>query len=144
MTRIDFYVLDSTGVSERLNFCCRLTEKAVKQGLKVLIWLENSEQEQEVDALLWQFKPESFIPHERIKSAELNPKSPVALSSASDLPTGGEVLINMSTRTPATVDRFLRIAEIVNQEKKVLNSTRQHYSNYRDQGYKITTHRWGA
>ena len=63
MTRVSFYLLNSQDVQSRQQFACRLAEKAVRQGNKVMIATGNEAESRELDQLLWSFRPESFVPH---------------------------------------------------------------------------------
>ena len=61
MTKIDFYQIESDEAP--LLFSCRLVAKIYRLGHQVHIHTENEAQAKEIDALLWHFRPESFIPH---------------------------------------------------------------------------------
>jgi hypothetical protein len=61
MTKIDFYQIESDEAP--LLFSCRLVAKIYRMGHQVHIHTENEAQAKEMDALLWHFRPESFIPH---------------------------------------------------------------------------------
>ncbi len=54
MTKIDFYILpnDKKDHYDRIEFACRLTEKAFNNGHKVLIAVSNEQQAGEVDLAL--------------------------------------------------------------------------------------------
>ena len=63
MPKVDFYSLQQSDEQARLFFACRLTEKVLGQKLKIYIHTDSESAAQEMDDLLWSFKPESFIPH---------------------------------------------------------------------------------
>ena len=58
MTEIDFY---SGG--DRLAIACRLVAKAIRKGLKVLIYTSDVAMVDRIDKLLWTFTPTDFVPH---------------------------------------------------------------------------------
>ena len=50
-----------------LVYACRLVEKGYKQGTSsIYIHCNNEEEANEIDALLWTFRQESFVPHSLI------------------------------------------------------------------------------
>ena len=63
MSQADFYIMKEAEDEQRFLIACRLTEKAMAQGLKVYIHTASEQSAQDMDDLLWSFKPESFIPH---------------------------------------------------------------------------------
>ncbi len=141
MTRVDFYVLQNKDLLEdRYHFACRLVEKAVKQGNRVLISTANQEESHKMDALLWSYAPDSFVPHE-LKSAQNQPASPVLISHSEDDESHHDVMVNLSLGLPEFFSRFKRVTEIVVQEETVLKATRDNYSWYKDRGYPLNTHK---
>lgn len=141
MTRIDFYVLsDKVSLMERMHFACRLTEKAVKQGNKVLIATGDELASDAMDELLWSFSPESFVPH-AILGREETSNTPVVISHDKDDETHHDVMVNLGFGLPEYFSRFKRVTEIVVQEKEVLAATRKNYSWYNERGYPLNTHR---
>ncbi len=145
MTRVDFYILQNQSAIDRLTFACRLAEKAVNQGNLISIMSENSEQSDQLDSLLWSFKPESFVPHTKFSeiSSTENPdiKTPVVICTEKPAPDHHDVMINLQPGIPGQFSRFKRLIEIVIQEQSILNTTRQNYKFYSDRGYPIYHHK---
>jgi len=139
MTRIDFYVLQESTTDGRLNFVCRLVEKAIGQGNKVMIATEHAAQSQEIDERLWNFKPESFIPHQQIGG--LAAATPVTISHRGDDPQHHDVLVNLRATVPPEFSRFQRLVEIVVQDSAILESTRKNFAFYKARGYQLNTHK---
>lgn len=142
MTQIDFHILQDTSVEVRWLYVCRFIEKVERLGHSILVVVDTQEEAHELDDLLWSFKPESFIPHQIIGADETTrveityPINPGHIN-------GGEhkdVLINLSSHIPEFFSRFARLAEIVIQEPKILENTREHYRFYKQRGYPITQH----
>ena len=68
--QISFYVLNSAAVSSSspsealLDFVCKLTQTVLKKSeLSLVIVDDDTERLAKLDAQLWSFSPESFIPH---------------------------------------------------------------------------------
>ncbi len=143
MTRIDFYILQEATQDARWHFCCRLVDKALRAGSRILLLADSPEDAKALDDLLWTFKPESFIPHQLLDPAR--PQSaPVEIATelpANYQPAENNLLINLSRQVPKGFERFARVSEIVIQDPAVLKNTREHYSFYRQGGYAIDNRR---
>ncbi|WP_075184605.1 DNA polymerase III subunit chi [Teredinibacter haidensis] len=139
MTRIDFYILQKSEVAARHHFACRLVDKAVSQGNRVMIATNNEDESQLVDELLWSFRPESFVPHGQLTDHNAD-KSAVIISHEDDDPGHHHLLVNLRNNVPPEFSRFKRLAEIVVQETRVLETTRQHYTFYKSRGYELNNH----
>ncbi len=63
MTKVDFYILPSADPAARLDFACKLTEKAWRMGHRIYLHCSDAAQRDALDARLWAFKGESFVPH---------------------------------------------------------------------------------
>ncbi|WP_370978027.1 DNA polymerase III subunit chi [Agaribacterium sp. ZY112] len=143
MTRISFYVLSSEQEQQRLLFCCKLVEKAVNQGKRVLIHVNDAETAEQLDDLLWSFKPEAYLPH-AIIGGELDDELhelPIAISSGQDCELHHDVLVNLANELPPWFARFERFAQVINQQQELLQASRKHYSFFRERGYPIETNK---
>ena len=142
MTRIDFYIVASATQQERLEFVCRWVQKAWRAGHSIYIAVDNENQAQYLDRLLWQFSPESFLPHD----CEGQPSSlaPIKIGHTDECGDFHDCLVNLRTGIPDFFSRFERVAEIVCQEEKILEQTREHYSFYKHRHYPVETHRLAA
>lgn len=136
MTSIDFYILPDSDSDARWQFVCRLIEKAHGLGRSILVAVDGREQAEQLDRHLWEFKPESFIPH-RIMGDSEAPAAPVEITWNSDCGAHHDVLINLASEVPEYFSRFERLSEVVTQHPEVLKITRDHYSFYKQRGYPI-------
>ena len=144
MTQIDFHILQDTSIEARWLYVCRFIEKVERLGHSILVVVDTQEQAHELDDLLWSFKPESFIAHQIIGGDEdARVEITYPLNANAGTINSGEhqdVLINLSSQIPDFFSRFARLAEIVIQEPKILENTREHYRFYKQRGYPITQH----
>ncbi len=138
MTQIDFHILQDTSVEARWLYVCRFIEKVERLGHSILVAVDTLEEAQELDDLLWSFKPESFIAHQIIGGDE---EAKVEITYSANAGEHHDVLINLSSQIPEYFSRFARAAEIVIQEPKILENTREHYKFYKQRGYPITQHK---
>lgn len=137
MTRITFYVLPQHTVTDRHNFACRITEKAVSQGNNVMIATGDPAETDALDELLWTFRAEAFVPH---RPAGSDCKAPVVISHHEDDAAQHDLLINLRSDIPSSFSRFNRLVEIVIQDETNKRYTRQHFTFYKERGYEIETH----
>lgn len=132
MPRVDFYVLPDHQESSRLQTACRLAAKAWQQGLWVFIRCQDLAQCQQLDVLLWQYRPERFIPHQLYSQ---NPQAPVVLGMEETPSYPAGVLINLADHLSPHVATFSRVIEIVNQSPPQLAIGRENFRQYRRCGY---------
>ena len=151
MTEIDFY---SGG--DKLHTACRLVAKAVRKGLKVMIYTSDVSTVERLDKLLWTFSSTDFIPHCRADD-KLADVTPVILShdatklthdatklthDATKL-THDDVLFNLDAESPSFFSRFRRLIEITGTTPEDTQAARKRYRFYQDRGYEIRHHKLG-
>ncbi|WP_249677331.1 DNA polymerase III subunit chi [Pseudomonas abieticivorans] len=139
MTKVDFYILPSADPSARLDFACKLTEKAWRMGHRIYLHCSDAAQRDDLDARLWQFKGESFIPHSAVED---DADGPIALGHGSAEPgSHQDLLVNLDLKIPAFVQRFARVAEVVVEDPAIRQAARESFRFYREQGYALQDHR---
>lgn len=138
--RVDFYVLPSADPGTRLQFACRLTEKAYTLNNRTYAHVGDAARARELDELLWTFRDGSFIPHE-IASDSSNDTPPVMIGHKIDTGADGDLLINLADSIPTFFDRFDRVAEIIDASDEGRRSGRERFAFYRDNGYEPNTHK---
>ena len=62
MTLVGFYVVQTAAPGERLQVAARLADKAFQRGHRIYINAVDQPQAEALDALLWSFRPSSFLP----------------------------------------------------------------------------------
>jgi DNA polymerase-3 subunit chi len=134
MTRIDFYILPIEDDASRWHFTCRLAEKAWRQGNLILLHTANSAMSQHLDALLWSFRADSFLPHDALPTAH---QSPVHIGHGDYGGNHHDLLINLGDTIPGFFSRFDRVAEIVTQQPSQITANRERFRFYRERGYEI-------
>lgn len=142
MTRVDFYIVETPGERALLHFACRLTEKAYRLSHRVHLHAAGRDQAATLDDLLWTFRDGSFVPHE-IVAAGIEPAAPVTISHGDVLPADCEILLNLTGEVPGFVERFSRVAELVDGDPASRRLSRERFQFYRDKGYPLETHAIG-
>ena len=140
MPRIDFYVLPDQQDKGRALLACRLADKIYSLGHTIYILAASEAQAAALDDLLWTFRQDSFIPHERYPLVGTE-GSPVLIGSASPAEVVAQVLINFTLTLPDGFERFERVVELVDQQPEVLATSRERFKQYRERGFAPESHR---
>ena len=140
MPRIDFYVLPDYRDNGRALLACRLADKAYGLGHTVYILAASEAQAVALDDLLWTFRQDSFIPHERYPLAS-EESSPVLVGMVSPADANAQILINFTDKLPEGFERYQRVVELVDQNPEVLAKSRERFRQYRERGCAPETHK---
>ncbi|QLQ31815.1 MAG: DNA polymerase III subunit chi [Candidatus Thiothrix singaporensis] len=138
MTKIDFYVGNTSSLQARLILACKVVAKAWQQRLHTYIHTDAPSTSQRLDDLLWTFNDLSFIPHVIAPVREQNES--ILIGHDHEPMENCGLLINVSNEIPAFFSRFERLAEILDQEEPVIRAGRKRYQFYRDRGYNLDYH----
>jgi DNA polymerase-3 subunit chi len=139
--RVDFYILKSAAARERWAFVCRLTEKAYLKDLKIVIVNDTLADAKTLDELLWTFNERSFIPHQIcLDDKSVDPATPVHLTVQSAALPAADLLVNLAHRFPAQLERYARIAEIIDADEERRRLGRERFKAYRDLKFTLETH----
>lgn len=136
--RVDFYVLGSAAADAEFVFACRLTNKVYRAGQRVHLHVDDIDQAQQLDTLLWTFRDGSFVPHEVLGASDDD--APVTIGAAVNLPPAADLIVNLSTDIAPGVERFGRIAEIVSADPARRRASRERFRRYQAGGFTIETH----
>ena len=146
--RVDFYVLKSSTAKQRWTFACRLMEKAYLRDLKIVLLGDTLADVEAIDTLLWTFSERSFVPHDihrgraGVAATAADAGSAAAVQLTQDLDSVGsaDLLVNVSTRLPAQLDRFARVAEIIDADEERRRLGRERFKVYRELKLAVETH----
>ena len=137
--RVDFYVLKSSTAKQRLTFACRLTEKAYLRDLRVVVSSDTAADTAAFDEMLWTFNDRSFVPHE-VRGNAPHGTAPVQLTSDLRSVDGADLLVNLAGSLPDGLERFARIAEIIDADDDRRRLGRERFKAYRDLKVPLETH----
>lgn len=139
MPRIDRYYWESRPEepAARNRFVCRLVEKAVRQGYRLVLKVRDPAEAEAFDQLLWTFRDRSFIPHGR----DRNPRTPVWISLGEGDPDRYPLLIQLEPDHPDPQwARYDRIAEIMSLAQGQSAASREREAAYRHAGFEFHEH----
>ncbi|TCO77669.1 DNA polymerase III subunit chi [Chromatocurvus halotolerans] len=137
MTRVGFYVVQAGAPAKRLQVAARLADKAFQRGHAIFFNCASQAQAEEMDDLLWRFRPDSFLPHGLINSDDADR---IAIGWGQDPQGHDDLLINLDLSVPAFFSRFHRVAEVVTQDPQSLEALRASWSFYRERGFALEKH----
>ena len=141
--RVSFYVLAAQEPVARLNYACRLTEKAYKLSQRIHLHTADQAEAETLDKMLWTFRQGSFVPHERLDPSR-PPAAPVTIGSGAEEPGDVDLLINLAAEVPAFFfQRPARIAEIIDGSPECREAGRNRHRFYRQHSLEPETHQIG-
>lgn len=153
MTDINFYVSNQEGIEHRLNIVYKLISHALKRQLFIHIHTDNEQMNKQVDDWLWTKEKHSFIPHSIIIQAETidddsnaiatdeNAKEAITISHDYEPMEKCDYLINLSRQRPSFFSRYLKLAEILDNNEEIITAGRKRYAFYRERGYNLAYHK---
>jgi DNA polymerase-3 subunit chi len=141
--RVDFYLLDSATLPARQTFVCKLVDKAYQQGHRLYIHVAEYTEAQQLNDLLWTFNDISFVPHALCTTdlvADHASKPPILIGYEAIPENAGEILINLTMKTPENPHQFQRIIEVVPLDPICQEQARSNYKSYRALSFELFTH----
>lgn len=131
MTKVDFY----TGSDDKLRTACQLSQKAMQNGLRVLLHVPDETIANKLDKLLWHFPATAFMPH--CRSGEANAANLPVVIGQDEIFHHSELLISLHNVCLPFFSRFERVIEIVSQDDEDAKMGRERYVFYKDRGYEM-------
>lgn len=127
--RVDFYKLNSNNRTSINRFCCQLADKVFRIGVPIFVKTKDPAETRLLDELMWTFKDNSFLPHS-VLGEEADTQAPIFIGH--HLPDSPfYLLINLGDDLPGNIERYQRIAEIINTAPQTLQHGRVRYSAYK-------------
>jgi len=143
MTRIDFH----TNIADKLSYACRLARKAHGARGKLVLLAQDAQQAAALNTALWTVSDTDFLPHVMAGDA-LAAHTPIIVAHAGLFATAEQaanpglphfdMLVNLTRDTPALVDRFARVFEIISTDEDDAAAGRKRYLAYKQQAYPLT------
>lgn len=137
--RVDFYLIHHQQPQANWLTACRLLEKAYQHQHQVFVQCTTQQEAEFLDALLWTYKDNSFIPHSLEKDA-LDTSTPIHIGYQNPPPAPHDILMNMTPDIPSYFAQFRRIIEIVLPDDDAKAISREHYREYRSHQCQLHTH----
>ncbi|WP_404363427.1 DNA polymerase III subunit chi [Marinobacter sp.] len=135
-----FHILAQPTPAARYLHAVRLVDKAFHQGDRVCIVCDSVRQAEELDDLLWQFRPDAFIPHSVVPDSATHCPDPVGILLCPPSAEEWDTVIILSATLPADADRFKRLALVAQNDPEILNQARSHFRQLRALGIEPKVH----
>lgn len=135
MARIDFYHLQKWPLERALP---ELLERVLGRGLRAVVTTGSPERVKDLDALLWTYAEESWLPHAAKGSGE-PAQQPVWITDEAENPNDASVLViteGADFLDPAGFERVLDIFDGAVQDD--LTAARQRWAKLRDAGHDLS------
>ncbi len=140
MTRVDFYLLQSSDANEKHRLICRLVEKAYRLGHGTYVYTDSAAAAERLDELLWVYQPGSFVPHRIYRGDDAALDTAIAIGDCPPPDSAHEVLVSLAPEVPNFFSRFERVIEFVGNDDAEKVQSRERFRFYRDRGYVLQTH----
>ena len=136
MTEIFFYHLQRQPLERVLP---TLIEKSLERGWRVVVQAASDERVEALDAHLWTFRDDSFLPHGTWREAEAA-EQPVLLTVSDENPNGAAVRFLVDgAPVPADADAYARIVLIIDgEDPDAVAVARERWSEGKARGFDVT------
>jgi DNA polymerase-3 subunit chi len=136
MTEMLFYHLQRQPLEKVLP---ALLEKSLARGWRVVVQAASEERVEALDAHLWTYRDDAFLPHGTHREAEAAAQ-PVLLTTRDDNPNGASVRFLIDgAGVPADADVYERIVLLFDDEDPdAVAAAREHWTHARAQGLPAT------
>lgn len=130
-----FYHLDRQPLDAALPL---LVEKTLERGWRAVIHAGHDERVQALDALLWTYKPDSFVPHGTANDGD-GARQPIFLTSGVDNPNAADVRFLVDGASLETYAGYKRIVVMFNgRDEHAVTDAREQWRRAKTAGCACT------
>ena len=138
MPRADFYLIDKPRFrGDPLLLVCELARKAFASEQPTVILARSQDQAEAIDARLWEFDEEAFIPHQVAGDDD------DAVTAVLIVPPGvdaGDRPLAINLRDECALGSHERVLEVVAADPAERDGSRKRWSAYKRLGYELNKH----
>ncbi|MEM8937280.1 MAG: DNA polymerase III subunit chi [Pseudomonadota bacterium] len=135
MTEILFYHLERTGLESVLP---GLLEKTLSRDMRAVVRASSPERVQALDAHLWSYRDESFLPH---AAAGEGARQPIWLTTDTETPNSAEILFLVDGASAAAdeLSGFTRCVTIFDgRDEEAVSAARGFWKSAKADGHDVT------
>ena len=135
MTEVLFYHLQRRPLEGALP---QLLEKSLERGWRVIVQAASEERIDALDALLWTYNDDSFLPHGTARAAELS-EQPILLTTLDDNPNRATVRFLIDgAAMPADAASYERIVLLFDgEDEEAVAAARAHWGDSKAKGFDV-------
>ena len=138
MPRADFYLVTKPRFrDDPLLLACELAKKAFANEQPTLVLARSPEQAEALDARLWDFDDESFIPHQ-VAGDEDDAITAVLIVPPGTTVPDRPLVINL--RDECAPGLFERVLEVVPADEGERTGSRERWKTYKAAGFEVVKH----
>ena len=136
MTEILFYHLQNMNIESVLP---PLLEKSLQKGWRAVVQTASEERAEALDAHLWTYREDSFLPHATWRTADAH-EQPIVLAAADTNPNAAQIRFLVDCAAlPADADRYERVVLMFNgDDDEALASARAAWKEGKERGFAVT------
>ena len=136
MTEVLFYHLQNMSLE---NVLPPLLEKSLERGWRVVVQASSEERIEALDAHLWTFRDDSFLPHGTWREAEAR-SQPILLTVNPDNPNGATVrFLIEGAMIPEDAEAYQRIVLIFDgEDPDAVAAARERWRESKAKGFDVT------
>ncbi|MBK3663777.1 DNA polymerase III subunit chi [Bradyrhizobium diazoefficiens] len=136
MTEVLFYHLQNMTVE---NVLPSLLEKSLERGWRVVVQSTSPERADALDAQLWTYRDESFLPHATWRVNDVADQ-PIVLAIEADNPNGANVRFLVDNAAlPQDVQDYERVVLLFNgDDPDALGAARSTWTDCKTRGFEVT------
>lgn len=137
--RVDFYIIEDEHAEALFRVASRLLSKAYAGGLRAWVLCSSENEATALDAYLWTYQNNSFLPHSLAGETPEGLNPPIQIS-ADSMPQDHRfnVLLNLRKTTPENCEVFERVLDLVAHDTK--DAGRARYRAYQKQDFTLHKH----
>jgi len=138
MAELWFYHLERTEVERALP---PLLEKCLQKGWRALVRGGSAERLDALDAVLWTYRDDSFLPHAREEGAKQPGRQPILLTAKSGNPNSAQALFLIDGAEPGDLAGFERACLMFDgRDEAALETARSRWKDAKAAG--VTASYW--
>jgi DNA polymerase-3 subunit chi len=136
VTEVLFYHLQNMSIE---NVLPPLLEKSLERGWRVVVQSTSPERTEALDAHLWTYSDDSFLPHATARVSDAQDQ-PIILSAEEGNPNGAKVRFLIDNAAlPADADSYERVVLVFNgEDAEALAAARQAWKDCKSRGFDVT------
>jgi DNA polymerase-3 subunit chi len=135
VTEVRFYHLERSTLESALP---TMLERVLERGQRALVVLGTEERVRALNAHLWTYKPESFLPHGAAEDGAPE-EQPIFLSTTPEGPNNPEVLFLADGAGAGDLGRFKLCVELFDgRDEQAVAAARERWRAYKAAGHALT------